>query len=278
MCSHCCTPDQLDEVQRLASGLHGNEQRTYAQVVAWSSEYDAAWVPLAEPVPAGRPRAMAVADPYVMVPHSSYRQRIVDPQHRGQERYVDDTLAKGTAAPLSRRETPTYAEAVQHMHRQSSPAHGHFGSHSLFTSTENSLGLPHQKIYRAPQRPPHRTIRTQTPQVAPYFVPQRRRHLPDEIYIPTLTQPENSPDPRDPYTLVQRTGRGGHREPVSSTFSSSGASSPRSCGTLSTTSTATRARKKGNAMKDPTLPFSCSDCGSTYSVKDNLTYVPRSPR
>lgn len=248
--------------------------KTYAQAAAWSSEYDAAWEPLVEPMPSRRPRSVSVSEAARLAMHSQPRQQTARTQGHRQTLHIDDVSAnaEGTAT-TSRCQILTYAEAAQRLDSPSDLSCGRAGRHSLFTSTENSSGLPNQVIYRAPHQPPHRTSRNPTVHVAPYPISQNPRRLSQDVSIPTLTQPEHNSDPRDPYTLVQRTGRGGHREPVTSSLGLSGRSSPLSCDALSTVSAASRPRRKGNALKDPTLPFKCPECGRTYAEKDNLTSV-----
>lgn len=245
--------------------------KTYAQAAAWPSGYDETWEPLVEPMPKRRPRAISIAEAARMAMRSQPRQQLVQQSRQRRIMHVDGAVVHSDdAGPVQCRSKPTYAEVAQQPGEQASPSYNDFGNRSLFTSTENSLGLPNQIIYTAAQQPPHRTSRMPMLQVAPYRVPHMRQTMQQEVYIPTLAQPEHNLDPRDPRTLIQRTGRGGHRQPVSSNLSSSGTSSPLSCGTLSTTSAASRARRKGSAMKDPALPYKCSECGNTYLLEDYL--------
>lgn len=279
-CGYSFAPSSASDLLPSATGPYEGEQyhtaasaKTYAQAAAWSSEHDAAWVPLVEPMPIRRPRAASVAEAARLAMHSRACQQTMRAEGRHQSMQFPGVLGnRYNVLPASRREGLTYAEVAQQPDPQPDLRSAKFDSRSsIFTSTENSACLPNQVIYKAPQQLPQRTVRTSMIHVAPYPPARDPRNLPQDVHIPTLIEPEHNHDPRDPYALVQRTGRGGHREPVVLSLDVSSISSPLSCGTPSTISATSRPRRKGNAMKDPTLPFRCPDCGRTYAEKDYLT-------
>jgi hypothetical protein len=84
---------------------------------------------------------------------------------------------------------------------------------------------------------------------------------------------EINQDPRDVSALVQGTQFGGHRLPVPTPAGESTPSSPTPAGPSSTVSS--RGRRTGEAMKDPSLPYSCpdQDCGKTFPNYEGLKYV-----
>lgn len=199
--------------------------------------------PLIESMPARRPRVMSAGQAARLALHSQYREQWVPPPRKRQVWPVDDVLMDPTSpTPNIRHHGPTYAEVAQYSGGQDE--FEGLGSYSLFTSTENSQGLPNQNICRVRDQRPYRTPRTHISHIAPYPIISDQRHLAHNVDIPTLIQPEHNLNPRDPHALVQRTGRGGHREPVTSNSSISGASSPMSCGPASTASAASRSRTK----------------------------------
>ncbi|CZT19569.1 uncharacterized protein RCC_05420 [Ramularia collo-cygni] len=257
LCIDCFVSIASNDAQLPASGLYGAVQNTvdtpamtYAQVAAFSS--------LVEPTPVRRPWATSDAETARPGTHSQPRPgpvfRRSRPQGNDPQSVIKDS---GEAVPVRQRASMTYAEVAQHFDEQDE-LDGGFGSRSLYTSTENSLGLPNQNICCVSKQSPYRTSRSVSSRAAPYSISQVRRQQPRDVCIPTLSQQEHNFDPRNPYTLVQRTTRGGHRDPVSADLTASESASPLSCGTLSTISAASRSRRK--EVQDRPHPCLVSGC------------------
>lgn len=252
LCIECFAPSPLDDVQQTGFEPTGSTNhnavlsiKTYAQVAAWSTGYDEAQEPIVDSMPPRRPRATSAAESARLAMQSQCRGQLGRPKRQRQIRKVSDVVVDpNDSVPTLRRQRPTYAEVAQQKREEAEPFDEAFGSHFLFTSTENSMGLPNQNICRTPHQPPYRTPRTPISYITPYPAAYNQSHISKDVHIATLTQAERTLDPRDPYTLVQRTGRGGHRQPLPLNLSIPGALSPLSCGTLSTVSSDSRTRRK----------------------------------
>jgi hypothetical protein len=106
----------------------------------------------------------------------------------------------------------------------------------------------------------------------PYHTPVTNDPLQDLVDLQTsLLQPEINSDPRNVSTFVQRTRFGGHRGIEPQTTDMIEPSPPAAPATLSASSS--RSRRKGEAMRDPALPYTCQVCGSTFRNQGDHKYV-----